>query len=212
MNENKPKKNYPETRRLRDGDIPLAGVCLISGCSEARRAKGLCGVHYNSEMLKKRRLEGPFCTVPECQEPLLARGFCNRHYTAKRIDGSLKPMYSKSASRPRGTWGPGVKDSTGYIRCRMVDFDGRQITKMEHRIIMEEFLGRELERHEEVHHLNGVRDDNRIENLELWSKSQPAGQRVEDKVKWAVELLELYAPEVLIADRGTGSTIYRING
>ena len=43
---------------------------------------------------------------------------------------------------------------------------------------------------------NGVRDDNRPENLELWSKAQPAGQRVEDKITWAIELLERYGYSV----------------
>ena len=57
---------------------------------------------------------------------------------------------------------------------------------------MQRALGRELCADENVHHINGVRDDNRLENLELWSTSQPAGQRVEDKVAWAREILDRY--------------------
>jgi hypothetical protein len=57
---------------------------------------------------------------------------------------------------------------------------------------MEEYIGRKLFDHENIHHKNGDRSDNRIENLELWSKSQPAGQRVRDKLLWAKELLATY--------------------
>jgi hypothetical protein len=66
------------------------------------------------------------------------------------------------------------------------------IRDFEHRIIMEEYLGRKLFQHENIHHKNGDRLDNRIENLELWSSSQPPGQKIEDKIRWAKEILEQY--------------------
>lgn len=63
---------------------------------------------------------------------------------------------------------------------------------LEHRLVMSEALRRALYPDESVHHLNGQRHDNRLENLELWSTSQPAGQRVEDKLEWARKFLQRY--------------------
>lgn len=61
---------------------------------------------------------------------------------------------------------------------------------------MSEFLNRELRTGENVHHINGDRSDNRIQNLELWTVNQPSGQRVKDKILWAVGFLGEYGYEV----------------
>lgn len=90
-------------------------------------------------------------------------------------------------------------DVDGYVRVRMPDHpnatkDGR-IT--EHALVMSELLGRPLLPTEEVHHKNGIRDDNAPSNLELWTRSkQPAGSRVEDRIAWAIEFLQQYGYEV----------------
>ncbi len=60
---------------------------------------------------------------------------------------------------------------------------------------MSELLGRPLRPEESVHHRNGLRDDNRPANLELWSRHQPTGARVADRVAWARWLLEQYDDE-----------------
>lgn len=91
--------------------------------------------------------------------------------------------------------GDGHLDRNGYM----------QVTKLghpnatsktgrigEHTLVMSEHLGRPLTKNESVHHKNGIRNDNRLDNLELWHKGQPAGQRLEEKISWALQFLSEY--------------------
>ena len=88
---------------------------------------------------------------------------------------------------PKNWKGGRNKHASGYIKILKKDHPAADKYGyiFEHRVVAEQKIGRKLLPSERVHHINGVRDDNRPENLELWiskgsSKKDPAGQRLED--------------------------------
>ena len=99
--------------------------------------------------------------------------------------------------------GEGYIDKNGYKQITIANHPNMTSKRgriAEHTAIMAFYLGRPLRERESVHHKNGIRNDNRIENLELWHRGQPSGQRLEDKLEWAKKFLEDYGFSVIKKD------------
>ncbi len=170
--------------------MKICRKCLIEkDFSKFSKRKELNDGHYSyckecaNTIARVRRIMNP-----EAWQKQKDKNFIN-YRVVKGLDLSLPRKINKQ--------GEGNINYYGYRQYRGKKWEGHPCADkygrvLEHVLVMSNHVGRPLKKGENVHHKNGIKDDNRIENLELWSVKQPPGQRVEDKINWCLEFLKEY--------------------
>jgi hypothetical protein len=174
---------------------PQGVACEIEGCDRLSRVDGLCSMHYSRRrrglaILSAGPLNEEAGYGPARKHPLMVRAcsHCGGEISNKYItkqgydrgrDGGIRFCSKACANRSREK--KTKKDRHGYIYHYLPGSTKRNQKQIyEHRQVMERMIGRSLTKDETVHHINGVRHDNRPENLELWASRHGKGQRVSD--------------------------------
>ena len=217
------------------GNLPE--TCAHLGCERDAVARiggqghAYCHPHWHrkrrgtdmDDPIQPRRHRLPaVCEHPGCKRPARSRlagssiAYCQLHRRRKRDGIPLDAPNQHLLVSPYPIGAVMIRQGYSYVKISTGN-GGRQNWVRQHRRVMEQKIGRSLSLDETVHHVNGDRGDNRIENLELWSSSQPAGQRVSDKVEWAHEIIARYDPTLdggqttraPIAPRGLDATSAR---
>ena len=117
------------------------------------------------------------CLIEDCDKKIKLRGACYEHYISG-LAGKNELLPAKSQNQYSLGIVPVYEEGLNKQGYAWIRIDG--VKHLKHRLVMAEKLGRPLRPNESVHHINGIRDDNRPENLELWLGAIRYGQRASD--------------------------------
>jgi len=152
----------------KNGAIVFCKICSKTFYTTPSQNQIFCSIKCKGLGTEKRKFKtGKYLKCPQCHKQVYV---CNSTLKLNKhgIRFCSKKCRGDAMKERKVSWGfernGKIKISNPYIRKQI-----NNIRMSEHRRIMQEYIGRKLERCEHVHHINGNPLDNRIENLKLVS-------------------------------------------
>lgn len=152
------------------------------------------GISYGAIQRILAKKQPRICVICKKPLPINRYKYCSKTCSQAGRRQIRKEFSIRSIHKP--IIGECRQQKPGYVRTFMPDHpNARSGWVSEHILVMSKFLARPLESFEMVHHRNGIKDDNRLENLELWTRVHPSGQRVTDMIAFCKWYLDQYKKE-----------------
>lgn len=149
-------------------------TCSVEGCDKVHKAKGYCRNHYKAFKKHENPLLGNkhvnICSVDGCGKKHFAKNYCRRHYLSFVKYGD--PLQAKVLTRNGVLNWENILphyNNQGYLMLTK-SINSIKYTKLVHRYIWEKYNG-DIPKGSIIHHINGIKTDYRIENLQCLTKS-----------------------------------------
>lgn len=151
-----------------------AAIRLMTSCP-------CCDKIFKARSSQLTNGNAPYCSI-SCSSKSQERS-AERYEKSKATWEKNKVKHQFPTGEDHPSWKGGKAMSNGYVMVFVGIAEGKRKSVAEHRLVMEDYLGRSLSSDEIVHHINEIKGDNRIENLQIMTRAEHLNHHKNENAK-----------------------------